>query len=105
MSPSIPCIHMEKHPDKPTAVVKKAVLDKGVLRLFVRQELSEGGTLRNIVIEEGKYAGAPYVQFTLSGKTLCIYHNHGKTRPTASHLMLAGFGKDKGSGSSICCGQ
>ncbi|MEM4282791.1 MAG: hypothetical protein QXN89_03930 [Candidatus Woesearchaeota archaeon] len=91
---SIPSIQMEKHPDKPTVVVEKAVLDKGVLRLFVRQELSEGGTLREIIaedpvvgfdprgveVEEGKYAGAPYVQFTLAGKTLRVYHNHGKTR-------------------------
>ncbi|MEM2587157.1 MAG: hypothetical protein QXV23_02545, partial [Candidatus Bathyarchaeia archaeon] len=35
---------------------------------------------RGVEINEGRYAGAPYMQFTIAGKTLRVYHNHGKTR-------------------------
>ncbi|MEM0482366.1 MAG: hypothetical protein QXM16_05725 [Nitrososphaerota archaeon] len=93
---SIPVIILDEYPDKPRAVVDKVFLDNGknVLKLFVKQLSSEGEFSKELVAEnpivgydprgvemgEGRYAGAPYVQFTIAGKTFRIYYNHGKTR-------------------------
>jgi hypothetical protein len=35
---------------------------------------------RGVVLDSGRYAGAPYIEFTVQGKRLRIYHNHGKVR-------------------------
>ena len=35
---------------------------------------------RGIVLDNGRYAGTPYIEFTVQGKRLRVYHNHGKVR-------------------------
>lgn len=92
---SIPVIQLDEYADKPKAVVE-VFLDnsKNVIKLFVKQLSSEGEFSKELVAEnpvvgydprgveirEGRYAGSPYVQFTIADKTFRIYYNHGKTR-------------------------
>ncbi|GBC71647.1 hypothetical protein HRbin02_01432 [Candidatus Calditenuaceae archaeon HR02] len=87
---SVPEIVVDGGENQPPLVIEKLTLDEDVLKLMVKQgpvsRLLEacnpviGFDPRGVEITEGRYAGAPYVQFTLGDKTLRIYHNHGKTR-------------------------
>ncbi|MEM4383899.1 MAG: hypothetical protein QXU44_07585, partial [Candidatus Caldarchaeum sp.] len=91
---SIPTVELDESADRSKAVVGKVFVDNNVIKLVIRQVSSEGEftkelTVRNpivgfdprgVEINEGRYAGAPYMQFTIAGKTLRLYHNHGKTR-------------------------
>lgn len=93
---SIPAIQFDEYGDKPKAMVENVFLhnNKGVLRLIVKQFSSEGKVSKELIAEnpivgydprgvemvDGRYAGTPYVQFGIAGKTFRIYHNHGKTR-------------------------
>ena len=87
---SVPEIVVDGGENQPQLVIEKLALEEGVLRLMVKQgSVSRllkarspvvGFDPRGVEITEGRYAGAPYVQFTLGDKTLRIYFNHGKTR-------------------------
>ncbi|MEM2910806.1 MAG: hypothetical protein QXO01_07070 [Nitrososphaerota archaeon] len=91
---SIPTVELDESADRSKAVVGKVFVDDNVIKLVIRQVSSEGEFTKELTVQnpivgfdprgvemkEGRYAGAPYMQFTIAGKTLRLYHNHGKTR-------------------------
>ncbi|MEM3013942.1 MAG: hypothetical protein QXI71_04855 [Candidatus Bathyarchaeia archaeon] len=91
---SIPTVELDESADRSKAVVGKVFADNNVIKLIIRQVSSEGEFTKELTVQnpivgfdprgvemkEGRYAGAPYMQFTIAGKTLRLYHNHGKTR-------------------------
>ncbi|MEM4282781.1 MAG: hypothetical protein QXN89_03880 [Candidatus Woesearchaeota archaeon] len=91
---SIPTVELDESADRSKAVVGKIFVDDNVIKLVIRQVSSEGEFTKELTVQnpivgfdprgvemkEGRYAGAPYMQFTIAGKTLRLYHNHGKTR-------------------------